>query len=252
MSVSKIVSWNVNGIRAAIKKGFADVVRELDADVFCVQETKARPEQVDLDLAGYSGHWHWAEKRGYSGVLILSKEEPLSVRRGLGDLREDTEGRVIAAEYEDLWVVSVYTPNAKRDLSRLEDRQGWDRDFLTHVKQLEESKPVVFCGDLNVAHTEIDLARPKQNKKTHGFTPEERAGFTRFVEAGLVDTFREFETDGGHYSWWSVRGNNRANNVGWRLDYVMVSEALRPRLASAAIYKDIHGSDHCPVGIELT
>jgi exodeoxyribonuclease III len=252
MSVSKIVSWNVNGIRAAIKKGFRDVVTELDADVFCVQETKARPEQVELELSGYSAHWHWAEKKGYSGVLILSKEEPLSVQRGLGKFREDTEGRVIAAEYEELWVVSVYTPNAKRDLSRLEDRQGWDAAFLRYVKLLEESKPVVFCGDLNVAHEEIDLARPKQNKKTHGFTLEERAGFTRLVEAGLIDTFREFEPGGGHYSWWAVWGNNRASNVGWRIDYVMVSEALRPRLVSATIYKDIHGSDHCPVGIELS
>ena len=252
MSGLKIVSWNVNGIRAGLKKGFADVVAELDADVFCVQETKARPEQVELDLPGYSAHWHWAEKKGYSGVLLLSKEEPLSVRRGLGEFREDTEGRVIAAEYEDLWMVSVYTPNAKRDLSRLEERQGWDADFLRYVKQLEESKPVVFCGDLNVAHEEIDLARPKQNKKTHGFTPEERAGFTRFVEAGLVDTFREFEKEGGHYSWWSVRGNNRANNVGWRIDYVMISELLRPRLVSATIFRDILGSDHCPVGIELS
>lgn len=252
MSVSKIVSWNVNGIRAAIKKGFLDVVAELDADVFCVQETKARPEQVELELPGYSAHWHWAEKKGYSGVLILSKEEPLSVRRGLGDLREDTEGRVIAAEYPDLWVVSVYTPNAKRDLSRLQDRQGWDAAFLQYVKQLEATKPVVFCGDLNVAHTELDLARPRQNKKTHGFTPEERAGFTRFVEAGLIDTFREFETGGDHYSWWSVRGNNRANNVGWRLDYVMISDSLRPRLASSTIYEAVLGSDHCPVGIELS
>jgi len=248
----KIISWNVNGIRAALKKGFADFVAAEQPDVLCLQETKAQPEQVELDLPGYSAHWHSAEKKGYSGVLILSRVEPLQVRRGLGDLRDDPEGRCITAEYEDFHVVGVYTPNAQRDLARLPFRMAWDDDFLRYVKQLQQTKPVVFCGDLNVAHTELDLARPKQNKGAKGFTAEERGAFDRMLEAGFVDTLREFETGGGHYSWWSNWGGARARNVGWRVDYVMISTALRPRLASASIYADQLGSDHCPVGIQLT
>ena len=244
-------SWNVNGIRAAIKKGFADYVAAARPDILCIQESRALPEQVDIDLPGYGAHWHPAEKKGYSGTMIFSRIEPAAVHRGLGDVRDDPEGRVLAAEYDDLFVVSVYTPNAKRDLSRLEYRQQWDRDFLAYMQQLRDRKPVIFCGDLNVAHTEIDLTNPKRNLKTHGFTIEEREGFQRFVDAGYVDTFREFVTEGGHYSWWSNWGNARARNVGWRLDYVMLGEELRPRLKSAAIHADVLGSDHCPVGIEL-
>ena len=251
MAQLKLHSWNVNGIRAVLKKGFVDYLDAAKPDVLCIQESRALPEQVDLDLPGYSAHWHPAEKKGYSGTLILSRPDPIEVHRGLGGIRPDPEGRVIAAEYDDLFVVSVYTPNAKRDLSRLEYRQQWDADFLTYMQQLRQQKPVMFCGDLNVAHTEIDLTNPKANKRTHGFTIEERDGFQRFVDAGFVDTFREFTPEGGHYSWWSNWGNARARNVGWRLDYVMLGEELRPRLKSAAIHADVLGSDHCPVGIEL-
>lgn len=247
----KVISWNVNGIRAVLKKGFLDFVEEHQPDVLCIQEIKALQEQVELEIPGYSAHWHSAEKKGYSGNLILSRQDPLSVRRGLEDIRPDPEGRVVAAEYDEFFVVSVYTPNSKRDLSRLPFRQQWDADFLAYMEQLQAVKPVIFCGDLNVAHTEIDLKHPKRNHKNHGFTPEERGGFDRIVEAGFVDSFRVFETEGGHYSWWPYWGNARANNVGWRIDYVVVSATLRSRLISSTIYGDVLGSDHCPVGIQL-
>lgn len=251
MAARKILSWNVNGIRAALNKGFADFVAAEQPDVLCVQETKAQPEQVELDLPGYTAHWHSAEKKGYSGVLLLTRDEPLAVRTGVGDLREDPEGRCITAEYDDLFVVGVYTPNAQRDLARLPFRMEWDRDFLAYVRQLEETKPVVFCGDLNVAHTEDDLARPRQNKGAKGFTEQERGALDAMLEAGFVDTFREFVQGNGHYTWWSNWGGARAKNVGWRVDYVMISGVLRPRLTSATIYADVLGSDHCPIGIEL-
>lgn len=248
----KILSWNVNGIRAAQKKGFADFMAESNPDIICLQETKARPEQVELDLPEYHQYWNSAEKKGYSGTAIFTKEKPLSVKNDMDIPEHDTEGRVIAAEYSDYYLVTVYTPNAKRGLLRLDYRsESWDPDFLAYMKELEKSKPVIFCGDLNVAHTEIDLANPKSNRKNAGFTDEERAGFDNILAAGFIDTFREFESGGGHYTWWSYMGGARARNVGWRIDYFCISPALKPRLQSAFILPDVMGSDHCPVGIVL-
>jgi exodeoxyribonuclease-3 len=247
----KFISWNVNGIRAALKKGFLDFLTTEAPDVMCVQETKAAPEDVAAAWPGYTPHWNWAEKKGYSGVLTLSKTAPLSVTRGLGLKEHDREGRVLTTEFADFFLVNVYVPNSQRELTRLDYRQQWDRDFLAYLCALERTKPVVFCGDLNVAHTEIDLARPKDNVKNHGFTPEERAGFDALVAAGFVDTFREFEPGGGHYTWWSQMNNARTRNIGWRIDYFVASAALRPRLKSARIYPHVLGSDHCPVGLEF-
>lgn len=248
----KLISWNVNGIRAALKKGFLDFVEAEGADIVCVQETKASPEVVDAVWpARYEAHWNSAEKKGYSGTLILTRPRPLAITRGIGIGEHDREGRVLTAEYEEFFLVNVYVPNSKRELTRLPYRQQWDRDFLGYLKSLERTKPVIFCGDLNVAHTEIDLARPKDNVKNHGFTPEERAGFDALVGGGFVDTFREFEKGGGHYTWWSQMNKARARNIGWRIDYFLASAALRPRLKAARIYGEITGSDHCPVGLEL-
>ncbi len=248
----KLISWNVNGIRAAVNKGFEDFFATADADIFCVQETKAQPEQVELDLDGYHEHWCSAEKKGYSGVAVWSKVKPLNVTRGMGIPEHDNEGRVLTLEFADFHLVNVYTPNSKRGLLRLDYRtQAWDVDFLAYVKQLEKTKPVIFCGDLNVAHKEIDLANPKPNVKNAGFTPEERASFDKVIEAGFIDTFREFETGVGHYSWWSYMGGARSRNVGWRIDYFCISPALRPRLKEAFILPEVMGSDHCPVGITL-
>ncbi len=247
----KLISWNVNGIRAVLKKGFLDFLAAEKPDIMCVQETKAHPDDVEAEWPGYEAHWNWAEKKGYSGVLTLSRQKPLSVQRGIGVLEHDREGRVLATEFADFFLVNVYVPNSKRELTRLPYRQTWDRDFLAWLKSLERAKPVIFCGDLNVAHTEIDLARPKDNVKNHGFTPEERAGFGAVVAAGFVDTFREFEKGGGHYTWWSQMGGARGRNIGWRIDYFLASAALLPRLKSARIYPHVTGSDHCPVGLEL-
>ena len=248
----KILSWNVNGLRSCLQKGFADVVAAEAPDVFCLQETRALPEQVGLDLPGYGAWWFPAAKKGYSGTAILSRHEPLDVRRGLGDPEFDAEGRVLALEYPEWFVLSVYSPNAQHDLARLALRQRFDVALLDRMRELEREKPVVVCGDLNVSHQPIDLARPRENVKNAGFTPEERAGFQRFVDAGFVDTFRVFESGGGHYSWWSWRLNARERNVGWRIDYVLVSGVLRPRLVSAGILSAIHGSDHCPVEAVLS
>lgn len=249
----KIISWNVNGVRAVLKKGFEDFIHREQPDVLCLQETKATPEQVVVPeaLASYTAFWNSAAKKGYAGTAIFTKTTPRAVTFGLGIAEHDGEGRVITAEFADFYLVNVYVPNSKRELSRLSYRQQWDRDFLAYLQKLECAKPVVWCGDLNVAHTEIDLARPKQNTKTHGFTPEERAGFSAFVEAGFVDTFREFEKGGGHYTWWSVMTGARAKNIGWRIDYFLCSAALRPRLQTAKIYPEVLGSDHCPIGLEL-
>lgn len=248
----KIISWNVNGIRAALRKGFVDFLKEHDPDIICIQETKAPKGPVLIDAGGYHLYWNHAEKAGYSGTLIMSKKEALSVQNGLGKKEHDQEGRVITVELKDYYLVNVYTPNTKRDLSRLPYRyKEWDVLFLKHVKALEKKKPVIFCGDLNVAHTEIDLARPKGNENTHGFTKEEREGFDNIIKTGFVDTFREFEKEGGHYSWWSQMSNCRARNIGWRIDYFLVSPALRKKLKTASILKDVMGSDHCPVQIEL-
>lgn len=247
----KLISWNVNGIRAALKKGLLDFIAAEQPDVICFQETKARPEDVPVEWPGYHAAWNWAEKKGYSGVLTLSKEPPISISRGIAIADHDREGRVLATEFNDFFLVNVYVPNSQRELTRLDYRQQWDRDFLAYLKGLEKRKPVVFCGDLNVAHTEIDLARPRDNVRNHGFTIEERTGFSAFVEAGFIDTFREFEKSGGHYTWWSQMNQARTRNIGWRIDYFLTSTALRPRFKSARIYPEVMGSDHCPVGLEL-
>jgi len=250
----KLVSWNVNGLRACVKKGFIDFIEKEQPDIFCLQEVKAKPDQVDLGLnLTYRAFWNPAEKPGYSGVALYSKTEPLQVTSGLGLEAHDREGRVITAEYGDFFLVNVYTPNSQNELRRLPYRQNeWDPAFRAYLKQCRKKKPVIFCGDLNVAHQEIDLARPKQNERSAGFTREERNGFDRLItEDGFIDTFREFETGPGHYTWWSFRGGARQRNVGWRIDYVCLSPELRPRLKNAWILPGIMGSDHCPVAIEL-
>jgi len=249
----KFISWNVNGIRAAIKKGAMDFFDSCGADFICLQETKATAEIVkDFNWGvGKTVIAHEAVKKGYSGTAIIATHAPESVAYGIGIEQHDQEGRVITAEYADFYLVTVYTPNSQNELKRLDYRQEWDRDFLAYVKGLEKKKPVLFCGDLNVAHTEDDLANPKTNRKNAGFTDEERADFDAILEAGFVDTFREFTQGKGHYSWWSYRAGARARNVGWRIDYFMISESLRPRLKAASILPDILGSDHCPVEMTL-
>ncbi|MEY4386260.1 MAG: hypothetical protein RLY20_1543 [Verrucomicrobiota bacterium] len=249
----KLISWNVNGLRAVMKKNFLEFLADEKPDILCLQETKCTPDDVEqLWPAHYTTYWNCAEKKGYSGTAIFTKTRPLKVTNHLGIAEHDREGRVITAEYDDFHLVNVYTPNSKRELERLPYRQQWDVAFLKHLKELEKTKPVIFCGDLNVAHTEIDLANPKANVRNHGFTIEERNGFTAFVNAGFIDTFREFEKGGGHYSWWSPMAGARSRNVGWRIDYFLLSAALRPRLKKARILPDVMGSDHCPVVIELT
>ena len=251
-SCVKLISWNVNGLRAVLKRNFLDYLESARPDVLCLQETKCGPNDVEqLWPAGYTTYWNSAEKKGYSGTVIFTRIRPLKVVPHIDMAEHDWEGRVLAAEFADYFLVNVYVPNAKRDLSRLTYRQKWDRDFLSHLKKLERKKPVIFCGDLNVAHKEIDLANPKANVHNHGFTPEERAGFDAFVRAGFLDTFREFEKGGKHYTWWSPMGGARSRNIGWRIDYFLISQSLRPRLKRAFIEPDILGSDHCPVGIEL-
>ncbi len=250
----KLISWNVNGVRACLNKGLADFLSAEQPAVLCLQETKAREEQVDLPLefGGYHAFWNSAEKAGYSGTAIFSKTEPLSVQHGLGIAEHDTEGRVLTAEYPDFYLVTVYTPNSQDGLRRLDYRQRWDADFLAFCKELEKSKPVVFCGDLNVAHTEIDLARPKANRQSAGFSDEERAGFDAMLEAGFVDTFRGANPGlEGAYSWWSYRGGARGRNVGWRLDYFNVTGEFAASTKEPHIYAEILGSDHCPVGLTI-
>ena len=248
----KLISWNVNGLRSVLRKNFLEYLEAEQPDILCLQETKCTPDDVEqLWPAPYTAHWNSAVKKGYSGTAIFSRTRPLSVTQGIGHEEHDNEGRVLTAEFADFFLVNVYVPNSKRELTRLPYRQQWDQDFLRFLKKLEKKKPILFCGDLNVAHTEIDLANPKANVKNHGFTPEERAGFSAFVAAGFLDTFREFEKGGGHYTWWSQMGTARARNIGWRLDYFLASAALRPRLQRAFIQPHIKGSDHCPVGIEI-
>jgi len=248
----RLISWNTNGLRAALRKNFLEYLDREKPDVLCVQETKCGPDDVEmLWPARYTTFWNTAQKKGYSGTAIFTKTRPLNVLPDMGVARHDREGRVLAAEFADFFLVNVYVPNSKRELTRLAYRQQWDRDFLRYLKKLERKKPVIFCGDLNVAHTEIDLANPKANEKNHGFTPEERAGFSAFVKAGFLDTFREFEPGGGHYTWWSQMPGVRERNVGWRIDYFLISKSLRPRLKRAFIRADVDGSDHCPVGIEI-
>ena len=235
-----------------LKKNFLEFLAAEKPDVLCLQETKCMPDQVEqLWPASYTTFWNSAVKKGYSGTAIFTKERPLKVTPHIGITEHDNEGRVQTAEYTDFFLVNVYTPNSKRELERLPYRQIWDKDFLAYLKKLERKKPVIFCGDLNVAHTEIDLANPKANVRNHGFTVEERNGFSALVSAGFVDTFRVFEKGGGHYTWWSPMSGARARNVGWRIDYFLISKSLRPRLKKAFIRADVVGSDHCPVGIEI-
>ncbi len=248
----KLGSWNVNGIRACLKKGFLDFFNDINADIFCIQETKANPDQVELEIPGYTQYWNSAEKKGYSGTLALVKDTPTNVKNDLGIEKHDSEGRVIALEYPNFYLVTVYTPNSKRDLSRLGYRENeWDIDFLNYVIELEKTKPVIFCGDLNVAHKEIDLKNPKSNERNAGFTIEERRGFDNIVNHGFIDTFRHFNNEGDNYTWWSYMGRSRDRNVGWRIDYFCISNTLSPNLKSASIHPDIMGSDHCPVSIEI-
>lgn len=260
----KIYSWNVNGIRAVLKKGdWQRFLAEHDPDIICLQETKANRDQVEIDLPDYEEYWNSAEKKGYSGTAIFTKHAPLDVIEGipeeiaqkysLSDTYGDTtkEGRVLTLEFEGFFVSTIYTPNAKDDLSRIPMRQAWDPAYLEFMKQLQAEKPVIFCGDLNVAHTELDLARPKENAGKKGFTTEERTGLANYLETGFVDTFRHFNKTGDHYTWWSAWGGARERNVGWRIDYVFVSEDLLPIVKQARIHDAVYGSDHCPVSIEL-
>lgn len=248
----KLISWNVNGLRACMQKGFLDYFKEVDADIFCIQESKLQEGQIDLELDGYHQYWNYAVKKGYSGTAIFAKQEPLSVALGIGMEEHDQEGRVITLEYEGFYFVTVYTPNSQNELARLPYRMKWEDDFLAYLKKLEEHKPVVFCGDLNVAHREIDLKNPKTNRKNAGFTDEERAKFTQLVESGFIDTYRYFYPDQqGVYSWWSYRFRAREKNAGWRIDYFCVSETLKDKLVDAKIHTEIFGSDHCPVELDI-
>ena len=248
----KLISWNVNGLRACVGKGFYESIAALDADVVCLQETKLQAGQIDLALEGYETYWNYADKKGYSGTAIFTRRHPLSVTYGLGIDLHDHEGRIITAEYEDFYLVTAYVPNSQDGLRRLDYRQQWDKDLRAYLKELETRKPVVLCGDRNVAHREIDLKNPKSNRKNAGFTDEEREGFQQLLDAGFVDTFRHFYPDQTDiYSWWSYRFRAREKNAGWRIDYFVVSEALRPLLESAAIHTEIFGSDHCPVEVVL-
>ena len=249
----KLISWNVNGLRAVVKKGFEDIFAEIDADVFCLQETKLQEGQIDLELEGYHQYWNYAVKKGYSGTAVFSKKEALSVKYGIGIEEHDQEGRVITVEYEDFYLVNCYTPNAQAELKRIEYRLKWEEDFLMFLKELEKTKPVILCGDLNVAHNNIDLKNWKTNRKNPGFSDQERAAFTNFLANGFVDSFRHFYPDlEGAYSWWSYRFNARQNNSGWRIDYFCVSEALVSKMEDSFILSDVFGSDHCPVGLTLT
>ena len=248
----KLVSWNVNGLRACVQKGFQDIFREIDADIFCVQETKMQEGQLDLELDGYYQYWNYAVKKGYSGTAVFTKQEPIGVTYGIGIEEHDQEGRVITCEFEDFYFVTVYTPNSQNELKRLDYRMRWEDDFRAYLKALDEKKPVVVTGDMNVAHAEIDLKNPKSNRKNAGFTDEERGKFTELLAAGCIDTFRYFYPDQeGIYSWWSYRFRAREKNAGWRIDYFCVSERMKDRLSDAKILTDIYGSDHCPVCLEL-
>ena len=248
----KLISWNVNGIRACVQKGFLDFFKEVDADIFCIQESKMQEGQLELELEGYHQYWNYAEKKGYSGTAIFTKQAPISVQYGIGIEEHDHEGRVITLEFEDFYMVTVYTPNSQDGLKRLDYRMQWETDFLSYLKKLEEKKGVIFCGDLNVAHQEIDLKNPKTNRKNAGFTDEERGKFGEVLKAGFIDTFRYFYPDVKDvYSWWSYRFSARAKNAGWRIDYFCVSECLKDRLEDAKILTDVMGSDHCPVQLDL-
>ncbi len=248
----KFISWNVNGLRACIQKGFLDYFKEVDADIFCMQEIKLQQGQLELDIDGYYQYWNYAERKGYSGTAVFTRLKPLSFTKGIGIDEHDKEGRVITLEFDDYYLVNVYTPNSQPELVRLDYRMKWEDDFRAYIKNLDNKKPVILCGDLNVAHTEIDLKNPKTNVKNAGFTPEERGKFTEFLKSGFIDTYRYFYPDKtGAYSWWSYRFNARANNAGWRIDYFCVSERIKNKLSKAEIHMDITGSDHCPVELVM-
>ena len=248
----KLISWNVNGIRACVGKNFMEFFNEVNADIFCLQETKLEENQIDLQLDGYHQYWNYAKKKGYSGTAIFTKKEPLSVMYGINIEEHDQEGRVITLEFEDFYMVTVYTPNSQNELKRLDYRMKWEDDFRNYLKELDDKKPVIVCGDLNVAHKEIDLKNPKTNRKNAGFTDEERNKFTELMEAGFIDTFRYFYPDKENiYSWWSYRFKAREKNAGWRIDYFCVSEKLEDRLVSASIHTEVLGSDHCPVELVI-
>ena len=248
----KLVSWNVNGLRACVQKNFMEDFKKLDADVFCLQETKLQEGQIDLDLPGYEQYWNYAEKKGYSGTAVFTKKTPLSVTYGIGVEEHDHEGRVITLEFEEFYLVTVYTPNSQNELKRLDYRMEWENAFRAYLLALKEKKGVIVCGDMNVAHKEIDLKNPKTNRKNAGFTDEERAKMTELLDSGFVDSFRYFYPDAeGIYSWWSYRFQARAKNAGWRIDYFLVSEELAERMDSASIHTDILGSDHCPVELQI-
>ena len=248
----KFISWNVNGIRACVNKGFLDYFQEADADIFCLQETKLQEGQISLDLDGYYQYWNYAVKKGYSGTAIFTKKEPLSVAYGIGIEKHDQEGRVITLEYDGFYFVTVYTPNSQNELARLDYRMEWEDDFRAYLKSLDEKKPVIVCGDLNVAHKEIDLKNPSTNHKNAGFTDEERGKFSELLDAGMIDTFRYFYPDQTEiYSWWSYRFQSRSRNAGWRIDYFLASERLKDKLVDACIHTDVLGSDHCPVELQI-
>jgi len=248
----KLISWNVNGIRACVQKGFLDFFKDVDADMFCIQESEVQGGQIELDLEGYHQYWNYAEKKGYSGTAIFTKIEPMNVSYGIGIEEHDKEGRVITLEFEKFYLVTVYTPNSKSELERLDYRMVWEDEFRKHLKKLDENKLVIVCGDLNVAHKEIDLKNPKNNRRNAGFTDEERNKFTELLESGFIDTFRNFYPDlEGTYSWWSYRFKAREKNAGWRIDYFCTSERLKKDLISAKIHTEILGSDHCPVELEI-
>lgn len=248
----KLVSWNVNGIRACLNKGFKEFFKTIDADIFCIQETKCQVDQVDLTFEGYTSYWNSAEKKGYSGTAIFSKIKPISVHYGIGIPEHDREGRVITLEFEQFYVVTIYTPNAKRELERLDYRQIWEDEIRMYLLRLDQKKPVIMCGDLNVAHQEIDLKNPKTNQKNAGFTKEEREKMTELLAAGFTDSFRFlYPTKEESYTWWSYMGHAREKNVGWRIDYFIVSNKIEKNIQKAMIYPEIRGSDHCPVGLEI-
>ena len=247
----KFISWNVNGLRACVGKGFSDIFKQLDADFFCLQETKMQAGQLDLEFEGYTSYWNYADKKGYSGTAIYSKHTPMSVAYGIGIDEHDHEGRVITLEMEEFYLVCVYVPNAQDGLKRLDYRMKWEDDFLAYIKRLDEKKPVIVCGDLNVAHQEIDLKNPKTNRMNPGFTDEERGKFTTWLDNGFTDTFRHLYPEQVTYSWWSYRFKAREKNTGWRIDYFVISQRLNERIADAKIHTEIMGSDHCPVELDL-
>ena len=247
----KFISWNVNGLRAVMKKGFPEIFKELDADIFCLQETKLQAGQIEMDLPGYEQYWNYAEKKGYSGTAIFTRIKPLSVSYGMNIDEHDHEGRLITLEFEDFYFITCYTPNSQSELARLDYRMRWEDDFRNYVTELNRTKPVIFCGDLNVAHEEIDLKNPKTNRKNAGFSDEERAKMTQLLGHGFIDTFRTLYPEQQTYSWWSYRFRAREKNTGWRIDYFLISERLRQQLIDAKIHTDIMGSDHCPVEVDL-